>query len=132
MRKHKEGWILNTASTAGFLPGPLQATYFATKAFVISFTKALRQELKGSGIHISALCPGPVKTEFEKVAGMDGSDMFAKGASADSTALKGYKGLTNGKLIIFDQIGFKILIKYLLPFTPNSLLSKIIEKMQTI
>jgi short-subunit dehydrogenase len=78
------------------------------------------------------LCPGPVKTEFEKVAGMDGSDMFAKGASAISTALKGYNGLMNGKLIIFDQISFTILIKYLLPFVPNSLLSKIIEKMQTI
>ena len=132
MRKHKEGWILNTASTAGFLPGPLQATYFATKAFVISFTKALRQELKGSGIHISALCPGPVKTEFEKVAGMDGSDMFAKGASANSTALKGYNGLMKGKLIIFDQVSYNFLIKCLLPFVPNSLISKIVEKIQTI
>ncbi|NBR15594.1 MAG: SDR family oxidoreductase [Crocinitomicaceae bacterium] len=70
MKKRKSGRILNTASTAGYLPGPLQATYFATKAFVVSFTQALAQELKQHNITVTALCPGPVKTEFEQVAGL--------------------------------------------------------------
>ena len=80
MKERGYGKILNTASTAGFLPGPLQATYFATKAFVISFTEGLSYELRNSGITVTALCPGPVKTEFEHVAGLEGGTMFDKGA----------------------------------------------------
>jgi short-subunit dehydrogenase len=73
MKNRKSGKILNTASTAGYLPGPLQATYFATKAFVVSFTKGISHELKPHGISVTALCPGPVKTEFEFVAGISDS-----------------------------------------------------------
>ncbi|MBM3431265.1 MAG: SDR family oxidoreductase, partial [Bacteroidetes bacterium] len=86
MKKQGSGFILNTASTAGFLPGPLQATYFATKAFVVSFTEAISYELKDTGISVTALCPGPVKTEFEKTAGMDGGNFFEKAMSAELTA----------------------------------------------
>jgi short-subunit dehydrogenase len=76
MVKNGGGMILNTASTAGFIPGPLQATYFATKAFVVSFSQALDQELRKKGVTVTALCPGPVKTEFIDVAGMSKSKMF--------------------------------------------------------
>ena len=72
MLKRRKGAILNVASTAAFQPGPGSAVYFATKAYVLSFTEALHQELKGSGIRVSALCPGPTATEFGVVAGYQG------------------------------------------------------------
>ena len=69
MLERKHGAILNVASTAAFQPGPNMAVYYATKAFVLSFTEALHHELKGKGIKVSALCPGPTETEFGDVAG---------------------------------------------------------------
>jgi len=132
MKKRKSGKILNTASTAGYLPGPLQATYFATKAFVVSFTKGISHELKPHGITVTALCPGPVKTEFEFVAGMGNGDMFKNGATAQSTALKGYNAMMKGKRICISDIGLNFMIKFLLPVIPDSLLLRVIQKMQTI
>ena len=73
MVKRQRGKILNVASTAGFLPGPLQATYYATKAFVLSFSQAIAEELSESNITVTALCPGPVKTGFAKRANCRGS-----------------------------------------------------------
>ncbi len=132
MKKHKSGKILNTASTAGYLPGPLQATYFATKAFVVSFTKGISHELKPHGITVTALCPGPVKTEFEFVAGMGNGEMFKNGATAYSTALKGYKAMMKGKRICISDVGLSFMIKFLLPVIPDSILLRVIQKMQTI
>jgi hypothetical protein len=132
MKKRKAGKILNTASTAGFLPGPLQATYFATKAFVVSFTKGISHELKPHGITVTALCPGPVKTEFEFVAGMGNGDMFKNGATAYSTAVKGYNAMMKGKRICISDIGLNFMIKFLLPVIPDSILLRVIQKMQTI
>jgi short-subunit dehydrogenase len=132
MKKRKAGKILNTASTAGYLPGPLQATYFATKAFVVSFTKGISHELKPHGITVTALCPGPVKTEFEFVAGMGNGDMFKNGATAYSTALKGYNAMMKGKRICISDIGLNFMIKFLLPVIPDSILLRVIQKMQTI
>ena len=132
MKKRKAGKILNTASTAGYLPGPLQATYFATKAFVVSFTKGISHELKPHGITVTALCPGPVKTEFEFVAGMGNGDMFKNGATAYSTALKGYNAMMKGKRICISDVGLNFMIKFLLPVIPDSILLRVIQKMQTI
>ncbi|MBM3186120.1 MAG: SDR family oxidoreductase [Bacteroidetes bacterium] len=132
MKKSKSGKILNTASSAGFLPGPLQATYFATKAFVVSFTKGISHELKPHGITVTALCPGPVKTEFEFVAGMGNGDMFKNGATAYSTALKGYNAMMKGKRICISDLGLNFMIKFLLPVIPDTILLRVIQKMQTI
>ncbi len=132
MKSNNEGRILNTASTAGFIPGPLQATYFATKAYVISLTKATSFELRKTNITVTALCPGPVKTEFEVVAGMGGADMFAKGASAYDTAQKGYNAMMKGKRTIISDMGFAVLIRVFGPFIPDSLLMRVVEKIQTI
>lgn len=132
MKKRKSGKILNTASTAGYLPGPLQATYFATKAFVVSFTKGISHELKPYGITVTALCPGPVKTEFEFVAGMGNGEMFKNGATAYSTALKGYKAMMKGKRICISDASLNFMIKFLLPIIPDSILLRVIQKMQTI
>lgn len=131
MIEKNEGKILHTASTAGFIPGPLQATYFATKAFVVSLTKATNYELRNTNISVTALCPGPVKTEFEFAAGMGNAKMFEKGADAYSTALKGYKAMMNGKTIVISDFGFRILVKYLAPFIPEAFVLKVVEKIQT-
>jgi short-subunit dehydrogenase len=132
MKARKSGRILNTASTAGFLPGPLQATYFATKAFVVSFSRGTSHELKPHGISVTALCPGPVKTEFEFAAGMGNSEMFKNGATAYSTALKGYNTMMKGKRICISDVGLNFMIKFLLPVIPDSILLRVIQKMQTI
>ncbi len=130
MKARGKGKILQTASTAGFLPGPYQNTYFATKAFVVSHTQGLAHELKGSGVTVTALCPGPVDTEFAQVAGFGGSQMFDGAASAYKTALKGYNAMEKGKVICISDFKFTFLIKGLLPFMPSSITAAIIAKMQ--
>ena len=130
MRKNNFGKILNLASTAGFFPGPLQATYFATKAFIISFTRGLAQELKSTNITITALCPGPVKTEFSQVAGMENTKLFEYGVTAYQTAKKGYQAMMKGKIICIPQASLNFCIRFIVPFLPNSILAKIIEKVQ--
>lgn len=131
MKARGKGKILQTASTAGFLPGPYQNTYFATKAFVVSHTKGLAYELKGTGVSVTALCPGPVATEFAQVAGFGGSKMFDGAASAYATALKAYQAMEKGKTICISEWKYAFLIKVLLPFFPTKLTASIIAKMQT-
>jgi short-subunit dehydrogenase len=96
------GGILNVASTASFQPLPMQATYAATKAFVLSFTESLHAELDGSGVEVTALCPGPVKTEFVDVAEIPGADSMPGffWADAGATAKAGIKGLERGKRVV--------------------------------
>jgi len=130
MKSMGSGKILQTASTAGFLPGPYQNTYFATKAFVVAHTKGLAYELKGSGVTVTALCPGPVETEFAQVAGFGGSQMFKGAASAYKTALKGYRAMEKGKTICITELKLSFLIKGMLPFMPSSFAAAIIAKMQ--
>lgn len=126
------GKILNTASTAGFLPGPLQATYFATKAFVVSFSQALNQELKSKKISVTALCPGPVQTEFIAVAGMSKSKMFQGAKSAEYTANKGYNAMMNDKLICISEPSLNFLINYMLWMVPRRMVLKMVDRMQRI
>jgi short-subunit dehydrogenase len=126
------GKILNTASTAGFLPGPLQATYFATKAFVVSFSQALNQELRTKKVSVTALCPGPVKTEFISVAGMSKSKMFQGAKSAEYTAKKGYNAMMNDKLICISEPSLHFLINYMLWMVPRRMVLKMVDRMQRI
>ena len=132
MVARKSGKILNTASTAGFIPGPMQSVYFATKAFVISFSQGIAQEVSTNGITVTALCPGPVRTEFEKEARMEGSGLFKKAATAISTAQKGYSGMEKGKLIVITDNSLRFALNWLLPFAPRKMVMRAIEKMQTI
>jgi uncharacterized protein len=100
MIERKRGSILNVASTAAFQPGPGMAVYFATKAFVLSFTEALHEELRGSGIRVTALCPGPTATEFGEVAGFGKEGAFAKySVDASSVVAAGLAALVEGKAI---------------------------------
>jgi short-subunit dehydrogenase len=96
------GGVLNVASTASFQPLPMQAGYAATKAFVLSFTESLHAELKGSGVAVTALCPGPVKTEFADVAEIPGAEQLPGflWASPNDVAKAGIRGLERGKRVV--------------------------------
>ena len=101
MIERKRGGILNVASTAAFQPGPGMAVYFATKAFVLSFTEALHEELRPHGIHVSALCPGPTATEFGEVAGFGKAGAFDKlGAVSASVVRAGLAGLDRNQAVV--------------------------------
>jgi len=123
MKQRRSGKILNVASTAAFQPGPLMAVYYATKAYVLSFSEALVEELKGSGITVTTLCPGPSKTNFAKVANVEKTKMFSKVMGADVVAQLGYNALMIGKRVIiagtFNKIG-----AYSAKFFPRSIAAK--------
>ena len=103
----KEGKILNVASTAAFQPGPLMAVYYASKAYVLSFSEALAEELRGSGVTVTVLCPGPTESEFQKTANMGKIRLLAKSFLMDSAtvAKAGYEGLMKGRTVVIP--GFK-------------------------
>jgi len=105
--KHRGG-VLNVGSIAGFLPGPGMAMYYASKAFVISFTEALRQELKPYGVRVTVLCPGPVPTEFQVRAGFQpGFDSAILDVSPAEVARQGYRGLMANKRAVLPGLGIK-------------------------
>jgi short-subunit dehydrogenase len=131
--KRNKGKILNTSSTASLIPGPLQAVYFATKAYVTSFSNALAEELYDTNVTVTALLPGATKTEFGKISGMDKTKMFKKTASARTVAQAGYDAMMIGKLNIISGITFSQKILFLLiPFLPKKMLLKQIRIMQEI
>ena len=101
MIERKSGGIINVASTAAFQPGPKMAVYFATKAFVLSFTEALHEELRSNGIKVSCLCPGPTHTEFGEVAGFGGNGMFDHVAMGPVEVVeKGLAGLDKNRAVV--------------------------------
>lgn len=104
MLARRNGKIMNVASTAAFQPGPLMAVYYATKAYVLSFTEALANEVAGTGVIVSCFCPGATNTGFQRRAGMENSRLFKKiGAmSAEKVARDGYRGLMSGKTLVIS------------------------------
>jgi len=101
MAERKAGAILNVASTAAFQPGPKMAVYFATKAFVLSFTEALHEEMKPFGVKVSALCPGPTRTEFGEVAGFGDASRFDRySMRADDVVRQGLAGLEANRAVV--------------------------------
>lgn len=129
--KNNSGKILNVSSTASLMPGPLQAVYFATKAYVTSFTNAIAEELNNTNITVTNLMPGATETEFGKVSGMDKTVLFKKTVSARSVAEDGYKGMIKGKLDVISGLTFsqKIMMATL-PLTPKKLILKQVKQMQ--
>jgi uncharacterized protein len=109
MIRRSSGAILNVASTAAFQPGPKMAVYFATKAYVLSFTEALHEELKPHGIQVSCLCPGPTRTEFGEVAGFGGSGAFDRLAMGAAEVVEsGLNGLERNKAVVITGMVNKI------------------------
>ncbi len=120
MVKNGKGKILNIASLAAFPPGPYMNVYYSTKAYVLSFSVALNEELKGTGVSVTTLCPGPTDTNFQKRIGLTSAETFSiKSMSAQKVALIGYKGLKKGKLIILPGFVNK-LTAFALRFIPKS------------
>ncbi|MEO8910788.1 MAG: SDR family oxidoreductase [Gemmatimonadaceae bacterium] len=107
MIKRRTGRVLNLASTAAFQPGPLMAVYYATKAYVLSFSEALAEELRNTGVSVTALCPGPTQTHFADTAQMGSSRLFNAFGIADAAdvAKYGYDAMMSGKRLAIP--GFK-------------------------
>jgi len=132
--KSRNSWkILNVSSTASLLPGPNQAVYYATKAFVTSFSNAIAEELHDSDVTVTALLPGATETEFWKVSWMDKTSFFSKPASAQSVALDWYKAMLEWKLSIISGMTFsqRCTLK-LLPFLPKKMILKMVRKGQEV
>jgi uncharacterized protein len=122
------GGVLNVASVAAFLPGPSMAVYYATKAFVLSFSEALHRELADRGVRVTALCPGPVVTEFQARSGMSiDPAMRLILVPPDRVAQIGYHGLMRGKRVVVAGLGNKIAV-LLLRFVPHALLLRIVDQ----
>ncbi len=127
------GKILNVSSTASFMPGPLQAVYFATKAYVTSFSNAIAEELHDTNITVTNLMPGATETEFGRVSGMDKTEMFNQTAGARTVAEDGYNGMIKGKLDVISGLTFmqKVMMAFI-PFTPKKMVLKQIRQMQEV
>jgi short-subunit dehydrogenase len=126
MVRRGSGRILNVGSTAGFQPGPYMATYYASKAFVNSFSEALSEELRDAGVSVTVLAPGPVATEFGKVANTFGSKRFEKiAASSDEVAEYGYASMMRGHAVAIHDFKFKFLVA-MNRFTPRSIVRKVV------
>lgn len=131
--KRNSGKVLNVSSTASLLPGPLQAVYFATKAYVTSFSNAIAEELYDTNVTVTALLPGATETEFGRISGMDKTELFKNSFSARSVAEEGYKGMLAGKLNIVTGLTFsqKIMMATV-PLTPKKMLLSQVRKMQEV
>lgn len=115
------GKVLNVGSTAGFLPGPLQSVYYASKAYVNSFSQAIANELAGTGVTVTVLCPGPVATEFQDAADLGGVRGFELANDAATVAKVGYRAMEKGQLLAFDDVKLRIAMDGFLPFMPRRL-----------
>jgi hypothetical protein len=126
MLERRSGKIMNVASTAAFQPGPLMAVYYATKAYVLSFTEAIADELRNTGVHVTCFCPGATLTEFHKRANTGNSRLFKRLAPMDAktVAADGYRALMEGKTVAIS--GFRNwLVAESVRFAPRKLVTAI-------
>ncbi len=130
MVERRAGRILNLASTAAFLPGPLMAVYYASKAYVLSFSQALANELKGTGVTVTALAPGPTRTGFQKRGVMEDSRLVqGQIADAASVALAGYRGVMAGKTLVIPGFANK-LIPWVGRLSPRGTVTQVVRRLQ--
>jgi len=131
MVERKNGRIMNVASTAAFQPGPLMAVYYATKAYVLSFSEAVDNEVRDFGVTVTALCPGPTESGFQAVASIEDSKLVKgkKLPSSKEVAEYGYKAMMKGKTVAIH--GFiNALLANSVRFTPRSIMVKAVRKIQ--
>lgn len=129
--KRGSGKVLNVSSTAALMPGPLQAVYYATKSYVTSFSNAINEEVKSTGITVTALMPGAMDTGFAKASDMANTPLFAKMVSPVAVAKAGYDGMVNGKLNVTSGLSFtQRIFLAVTPFVPKSIMLKQIFEMQ--
>jgi short-subunit dehydrogenase len=132
MIERRSGGILNVASTAAFQPGPNLAVYYATKAYVLSFTEALHEELQGTGVNVTCLCPGPTATELVADAGMQKTLLFRYGVmSSVEVARRGYRGFRKGRAVVIP--GFRNRLgTVLVRCVPRSVTRRAVQQLQVI
>ncbi|WP_298860997.1 SDR family oxidoreductase [uncultured Sulfitobacter sp.] len=132
MSKRAQGRILNVGSSAGFMPGPLQAVYFATKAFVKSFSEALDHELRPQGVTVTLLAPGYVKTAFADRADLHGTKLTAGGGKTPRSVAKyGYDAMSRGELVAINEKQLDFMVNWIIPLLPRRAVLKMIERMQS-
>lgn len=131
--QRNSGRILNVSSTASLMAGPMQAVYYASKAYVTSFSNAIAEELYDTGVTVTALLPGATETGFGRISGMDKTPLFKNMASARTVAQDGYDGMLNGKLDVITGMSFinRIMIKAA-AFLPKSIALKQVRRMQEV
>jgi hypothetical protein len=131
MLSRRRGRILNVASTASFQPGPFMAVYYATKAFVLSFSEALAEEVGGSGVTVTALCPGATATEFQSRAKTVDSRLRHLGLmDAKTVAEQGYRGMMAGKTIVVTGLLNRFLVQAV-RFSPRFMVRKVVRWLNT-
>jgi uncharacterized protein len=131
MLERGEGRILNVASTASFQPGPLMAVYYATKAYVLSFSEALSEETRGTGVSVTALCPGPTASGFQPAAGLEHSKLLAgrKLPSSATVAAAGYAAMKRGKPVVISGLKNRV-VAASIRVTPRPVVRRIVHKIQ--
>ena len=131
MLERGSGKIMNVASTASFQPGPLMAVYYATKAYVLSFSEALAEETRGSGVTVTALCPGPTTTNFQATANMEKSRLVNDRmlAKADDVAKYGVKAMNKGDVVAVPGVMNKMMAMSV-RFSPRPLVRRLVHKIQ--
>jgi short-subunit dehydrogenase len=133
MQRRGSGGILNVASTAAFQPGPLMAIYYASKAFVLSFTEAIAEELRGTPINATALCPGPTATDFQRRAKIEGTRLMKSKPmgvmDASEVAEIGYRGFMDGKVVVIPGFMNKAGVQSV-RLGPRALVRRITRKLQ--
>jgi short-subunit dehydrogenase len=133
MVERNNGRILNVSSTASLMPGPLQAVYYASKAYVSSFSNAVAEELSDTNVTVTALLPGATETQFGAISGMDKTALFDKTASATKVAADGYNGMISGKLTVNSGIPCSLrLMMKMIPLMPKKAMLKQVHKMQKV
>jgi len=132
MLKARRGGVLNVASTAAFQPGPLMAVYYASKAFVLSFSEALWKEAEGTGVLVSCLCPGPTASKFRERAGTGRTRLSRAGPAMTSVAVAklGYRGFRSNRRVVITGFRNKV-IASLAPFLPRKTLLGIVHNLQS-
>ena len=132
MLANKRGGVLNVASTAAFQPGPLMAVYYASKAFVLSFTEALWTEAEGSGVHVSCLCPGPTASHFRERAGTGRTRLSRAGVPMSSAvvAAMGYRAWQENRRVIVTGARNAV-IAGLVPLLPRRTVLSLVHRLQS-
>lgn len=125
MVARRRGRILNVSSTASFMPGPLQAVYYATKAYVTSFTQAVAEEVREYGVTATALCPGAVATGFVAAGDLQGVGAWKNAKSAESVARCGYAAMERGQLVAFNESMLRVMLDWIVPLMPRKTVLKI-------
>lgn len=125
MVERNKGKILNVSSTASFMPGPLQAVYYATKSYVTSFSQAIAEEVRESGVTVTTLCPGTVATGFVEAGNLEGVNAWKNAKTPKSVAECGYKAMEEGELVAFNESSLKFMLNWITPLLPRKLMLKI-------